>query len=62
MPEQSKDERAVWAAFMNLPGEHALRLFEEARKILISRNLIKAPRVRKLLKDKSHGNDQTEKL
>lgn len=47
MSKQTKAEKEVWAAFMNAPGPEAIALYDQATKILIARNIIKAPRVRK---------------
>lgn len=47
MSKQTKAEKEVWAAFMNAPGPEAMALYDQATKILIARNLIKPPRVRK---------------
>lgn len=47
MPQQTKVERELWAVMMNSPGKEALSLYGQATRILVARNLIKAPRVRK---------------
>ena len=47
MPQQTKNERDLWAMFMNAPAAEALALLDQATKILIARNVIKAPRTRK---------------
>jgi hypothetical protein len=44
MPEQTKNEKLIWALFMNSPSEECLTLLEQAHRILIARNVIKAKR------------------
>ena len=51
MNQQSKNERDIWALFMNAPGPEAITLYEQAQKILIARNILKPPRVRKSKKE-----------
>ncbi len=44
MPEQTKNEKEIWAIFMNAPAAEALQLLEQAQRILIARNVIKGKR------------------
>lgn len=44
--KQSKSEATIWQIFMNAPGAEAVALLQNATKILIARNVIKAPRIR----------------
>ncbi len=44
---QTKNSKTLWAILMNAPGTEAKELYDEATRILVSRNLIKAPRERK---------------
>lgn len=46
MDAQTKNEREVWAIFMNAPGPEAAALLEQATKILIARNVVKPKRTR----------------
>lgn len=61
MLKLTKDDRDVFRVLMNAPGADALRLYSKAEEILVARNLIKAPRIRKG-KDETHGNEESPKL
>ncbi len=55
MNEQTKNERDIWAIFMNAPGPEALNLLEQAQRILTARNVIK-PKRPYVKKEKSKGS------
>ena len=48
---QTKNEKIIWG--INVPGEEARSLYEQATKILTNRNLIKPARTRKPKENKS---------
>ncbi len=53
--EQTKNERTIWLIFFNAPSAEALDLLEQARRILIARNVIKPKREYNKKKEKANA-------
>lgn len=45
--KQTANERLIWAVFANASADECRRLAAEVQKLLVARNIIKPPRIRK---------------